>query len=308
MMSVIDNFRKIRPENIDWKTIGARARAHRCYLNQDIEEAAHNLGLTKNELGGFERASWGTESDERKTVNIIWRVVWGWNISINWLLNGIGNFYDTDPMALVPSTLPLEKGAGIRRDAFKSEAETGTYGEQLLEFILAIDKFKDQKMQLTDEKHIPWSQAFQILLALGYRKAVPSTIAPLGYFLPIEDYLTPQIKEKIRRQKIKRSNDERRLKKQLEEKNKLLEQKKQLRSARKVYLLTAPDGTKHQTSAIRQFSEKHGLEVNNLYSVAKGIRKHHKGWTVQDLGYAKFNKTKKHAKSWADWKVDLQLG
>jgi hypothetical protein len=48
-----------------------------------------------------------------------------------------------------------------------------------------------------------------------------------------------------------------------------------------VYEITAPDGTVYSCSNLSKFASTHGLQVANLSSVARGERKHHKGWTVR---------------------------
>ena len=48
-----------------------------------------------------------------------------------------------------------------------------------------------------------------------------------------------------------------------------------------VYEITAPDGAVYSCSNLSRFAITHGLQVANLSSVARGERKHHKGWTVR---------------------------
>jgi hypothetical protein len=48
-----------------------------------------------------------------------------------------------------------------------------------------------------------------------------------------------------------------------------------------VYEITDPDGSVYECSNLREFAKTHGLQVANLSSVARGERKHHKGWTVR---------------------------
>jgi hypothetical protein len=47
------------------------------------------------------------------------------------------------------------------------------------------------------------------------------------------------------------------------------------------YEITDPNGSIHECSNLSKFAKVHGLQVANLSSVARGERKHHKGWTVR---------------------------
>jgi len=172
---LIKNTKDIRGENINWIDSGKRFKEFReaCCMSQ--LEAAQEIDLSESQLATFEA---GYESDHKAT-NIIWNICFKWNLSINWLLNGLGNPHDPDPVELMPETLISQKGAGILKNNTRKEADAGSYSDHILEFVIAIDKFKS-KYQISFP---PLTQIYEIVMALGYRKSVPSRIAPLGYIV-----------------------------------------------------------------------------------------------------------------------------
>lgn len=61
------------------------------------------------------------------------------------------------------------RGPGIRRGDVRRAAEEGEITGELLEFIMAIDDYKK-----TNERPFPsWSEVFEIIHYLGYRKVAP---------------------------------------------------------------------------------------------------------------------------------------
>ncbi len=172
----ITNIRDIRGENINWVALGKRFKKFRetSYLSQ--LEVAQTLGIAETTMDHFER---GHMSEGRKSINIIWHLSMQWNLSLNWLLNGLGEPHDPDPLELMPETLIVQRGAGIRRNFARVQAEEGEFTDHIFEFVLAIDKFKSKNQ-------VPFpslTQLYDIITALGYRKSVPARIAPLGYIV-----------------------------------------------------------------------------------------------------------------------------
>lgn len=165
----------IKGPNIDWAGVGQRIQEFRRNARKDLFEASQELNISENMLRRLEE---GAESD-RKSVNIIWNLVFTWNLSINWLLNNVGKPEDNDPASLMPETLIVEKGAGIRRSAERAQATEGSFSDHVLEFVMAIDKYK-AKNDVTFPK---WTQIYDLILALGYRKCAPARIAPLGHLV-----------------------------------------------------------------------------------------------------------------------------
>jgi len=61
------------------------------------------------------------------------------------------------------------RGPGRRRGEVRRAAEEGEITGELLEFIMAIDEYKR-----VNERPFPtWSEVFEIVQYLGYRKVVP---------------------------------------------------------------------------------------------------------------------------------------
>ena len=61
------------------------------------------------------------------------------------------------------------RGPGRRRGEVRRAAEEGELSGELLEFIMAIDEYKK-----INEKPFPsWSEVFEIMQYLGYRKVAP---------------------------------------------------------------------------------------------------------------------------------------
>ena len=51
----------------------------------------------------------------------------------------------------------------------------------------------------------------------------------------------------------------------------------------KRYLITDPDGNTYTPESIVEFCREHELTPQNLRKVAKGTRKHHKGWKAVEI-------------------------
>ena len=170
----ITRIADIKSKNLDWKAIGERFGRFRTHAKLNYLEAGKSLGLGEHIIEAFENGN-----HNRVAVNIIWTISNTWNLSLNWLLNGIGGFNSDDPAELLPETLLIQKGAGIRRSSHRVQSEDGEYTDETLEFVTAIDKFK----RLNNVVFPTWTQIYEIILALGYRKSAPARIAPLGYII-----------------------------------------------------------------------------------------------------------------------------
>ncbi len=67
------------------------------------------------------------------------------------------------------SRMDRRRGPGRRRGEVRKAAEEGEIGGELLEFIMAIDEYKR-----VNERPFPsWSEVFEIIQYLGYRKVAP---------------------------------------------------------------------------------------------------------------------------------------
>ncbi len=61
------------------------------------------------------------------------------------------------------------RGPGRRRGEVRRAAEEGEISGELLEFIMAIDDYK----RINDRPFPSWSEIFEIIHYLGYRKVAP---------------------------------------------------------------------------------------------------------------------------------------
>ncbi len=62
--------------------------------------------------------------------------------------------------------LGRRRGPGRRRSDLRRQAEEGEMTDELLEFVLAIDEYK----RLNNRPFPSWSEVFEIIRYLGYRK------------------------------------------------------------------------------------------------------------------------------------------
>jgi len=67
------------------------------------------------------------------------------------------------------SGMDRRRGPGRRRGEVRRAAEEGEITGELLEFIMAIDHYK----KLNDRPFPTWSEVFEIVQYLGYRKVAP---------------------------------------------------------------------------------------------------------------------------------------
>lgn len=172
---MITNFRQVQACNINWDFFGTQMKSLRESGYMSLSQIAKALHLEEKTVLGIERGN--RPKKTRRSTVIVWKVFHKCNVSLNWLLNGIGNPHDEDPIELLPETLIIERGKGIRLPAERIDSEEGNYVDETLEFVMAIDKFRHRNQ-------VPFpslTQLYEIILALGYRKSVPAKISPLGY-------------------------------------------------------------------------------------------------------------------------------
>jgi len=308
---MINSISGLKGDQVDWCAFAARVQKYRLAKKQTIAEASKELDLTESQLANLEN---GYAQRERKDVNIVFRVSQKWNLSLNWLLNGQGAPHDEDPIGLLPATLVVQRGAGIRRGEIRVKAEEGCFSDEILEFVMAIDKYKGAN-------GIPFptlTQLYEIILALGYRKSSPSRIAPLGYIIEHQRWAEKmkQIKEidqEIERQEEQEAERVRLYKAEQdveeEEQRRMaaanpvpkfltdpdLSQEERLRRLRisaafkgarniKQYIITDPQGHTYVTDkGLNEFCRQYGLDSNNMSAVATGRRQHHRGWKAEHL-------------------------
>lgn len=304
---------------IDWVGVGRRVLEYRTSKNWDLLSASENLGLTDHQLSNLESIEHRVR--ERKDVKIIFLISQKWDLSLNWLLNGIGSPHAEDPHELIPQTLIVQKGAGINPSKSRTQAQEGHFDDEVLEFVLAIDKYK----QCNDIPFPTYSQIFEIALALGYRKTGPVRIAPLGFIIKDQEEIERlnQINEKNEQNwigsddlpenrkpetqliplltptkpveaKRAKSRRKKRLQRQMflktsnlsdleKERRRKIGEKTRIRG--KKYLLTSPEGREYiidsAIESVPDFCKAHDLMPAHIYGCASGARPQHKGWTVQ---------------------------
>jgi len=303
-MNLITSIVDIKSKNLDWVSIGKRFREFREHMNLSRTEAGSALDLGKSTIVQLESAN-----HNRSTVNIIWTIVNTWDLSLNWLLNGIGSFHDADPIELLPETLMIEKGAGIRRSKHRIQAEEGTYSDDMLEFVTAIDKFKQH-----NKINFPsWTQIYEIILALGYQKSAPSRIAPLKYAINNQKKKEQTNQQTTTPEEIDAIKKEENCHKKWvpADSLKTLKPKKKTRKTRKStttesiisspeknkeerdpslvesedFIITDPDGNQYeiQSANFLQFCTENKLQPFLMRSVIDGHRIHHKNWKARML-------------------------
>ena len=62
------------------------------------------------------------------------------------------------------------RGPGRRRGEVRRAAEEGEISGELLEFVMAVDEYK----RVNDRPFPSWSEIFEIVQYLGYRKVAPT--------------------------------------------------------------------------------------------------------------------------------------
>lgn len=254
MHKKITKIEQIQSGIINWAEIGERVKSFRLDRKISVTEAATALGLSESMFLCIERGM------ERKTINIIWKLCNTWNISLNWLINGEGHFFDEDPAGLLPKTLIIERGAGIRRSDTRAAAEDGNFTDETFEFVMAIDRFK----QINQVSFPSCTQIYEIMLALGYRKSVPARIAPLGYI--VKDQKThekqQQIKEPVA--KIVQFDDP---------------------SPPKTLFASSPSGYEFLLASdhFEDFCSEQNLHLNQAYDALSGYTSNCQGWKIKEM-------------------------
>ena len=67
------------------------------------------------------------------------------------------------------SGMDRRRGPGRRRGEVRRAAEEGEISGELLEFIMAVDEYK----RINERPFPSWSEIFEIVQYLGYRKVAP---------------------------------------------------------------------------------------------------------------------------------------
>ncbi len=70
------------------------------------------------------------------------------------------------------------------------------------------------------------------------------------------------------------------LQRPIEERVRQADEQAMKRTGGRVYVLIAPDGTRHSFVNIKRFAREHGLTDQNVHSLLRGKVRHHKQWTL----------------------------
>lgn len=84
---MITKISEITGQNVDWENLGKRVRKFREEKALNITEIAGKLGIPEGAILGLE---FSRNKETRKSINIIWALSHKFNLSLNWLLNGVG--------------------------------------------------------------------------------------------------------------------------------------------------------------------------------------------------------------------------
>jgi len=92
------------------------------------------------------------------------------------------------------------RGPGRRRGEVRKAAEEGEIGGELLEFIMAIDEYK----RINERPFPSWSEVFEIMQYLGYRKVAPvaghiNTASDSDVLLSAEDKARAELQAQSRK-------------------------------------------------------------------------------------------------------------
>ena len=87
---------------------------------------------------------------------------------------------------------------------------------------------------------------------------------------------TPEQAEAVRRYQLKRLQENPSLRFHIRK-----HQHKAVEALSKAWIVTSPDQKEHVVTNMQQFGRQHNLNANHLRGVARGERKHHKGWTAR---------------------------
>lgn len=243
---MIRSILEIHGHKVDWTAIGQRVQEIRLKKNLNYVTAAAEIGYAEGSLEQLESGQKLT----RKCVNIIFRISQAWNLSLNWLLNGVGKHDDADPIELIPETLIIQKGPGIRKSSLKISADEGSFTDDAMEFVMAVDKYR----KINDIPFPSTTQILEILLALGYRKSVPARIAPLGYDVE-------------QQKKSEQANQE----SEPEDNN-----------STRMFLFIDPSGTEYITKDIISFCNEKNLSTASMYELAsRPDTRLNLGWKVR---------------------------
>lgn len=158
---------KIDKSKLDYEQVAARVKAYRLVHGLTHQDLAERAGVGPGTIARIE------SGQKYSSMNQYWSIINAEKISVSWFFYGEGKWNDDCPENL-PETIIRQRGAGLRRQQDRTAAETGQYAGDPFEFILAVESFKKR-----NNKPFPtWTEVFELVLSLGYRKVEKPTIYP----------------------------------------------------------------------------------------------------------------------------------
>lgn len=152
---------QILASDVNWENVGKRIIKYREFLGLQKDELADKIQIPLTTLVSYESGK-----ERKSTIGII-DLCQRCKLSAEWVLLGNGYPFDIDNnLEHSIDPLHMEKKAGVRRPTIRKEAEEGIMDDNMLEFILTVDEFKNKNKKLFPT----WSEVYQIMLYLGYRK------------------------------------------------------------------------------------------------------------------------------------------
>lgn len=169
---------EITPDKVDWAAVGKRILGYRLVNGWDREDLAHRCGIPASWINRIENGQ------HSKSLEELWTFVKSEKISVNWIINGVNEYFSEDPPDTLPETIIHFRGAGIRRTKERQSAEEGQIVGDPLDFVLAVESYK----RLNKKPFPSLTEMFEILLELGYRKVAAPTINPRKCILPKKEH------------------------------------------------------------------------------------------------------------------------
>lgn len=157
---------------VNWDEVGKRLFQYRTEKNITVEDFSRKCGLKESTVYKLEEGFVFTNE------NNLWAIIRAENLDPNWFLYGHlkQDISDTSETSVLPIAVKNKKGVGIRKDENKLSADSGQHSDELFEFLLALEAYK----KVNSKFFISYSETFQILCDLGYRKSEKPIINPLA--------------------------------------------------------------------------------------------------------------------------------
>lgn len=154
-------------QKIEYEGLGERLKAYRLIKGMTPDELAENTGLKRGTIARIE------SGHQYSSMNQYWAIVKAEQLSVPWFFYGEGKYDDECP-EFMPETIIRHRGAGIRRGDDRVDAESGQFTGDPFEFVLAVEAFK----RLNNKPFPTWTEIYELIISLGYRKVEKQTIRP----------------------------------------------------------------------------------------------------------------------------------